>query len=212
MAAENNYGEESNFSEGYGKKSHISTQVDKNILNDLKAFGLPEDITIRADIIYNKMKQRVQRGKIRDQKLFFCAYNAYRELDRDVDPISLGAMFGLTPGEVQKTDSRFSPLQTGYHPPNRATSCIEFIPSYAKSLNLSDELTAKIINFALSLLNKDTSLSHEPPKTMAAGMLKYYMLTNGIALDQPYNIAYITGRSMATIENAYNRISRVDNS
>jgi transcription initiation factor TFIIIB Brf1 subunit/transcription initiation factor TFIIB len=201
------------FTEGYSNRTHVNNFVQKSIITELKKYDLPEDIMIQADIIHSKMKPRVNRGKIMIQKLYYCTYNAYRELARDIDHSSLGAKFGLTPGEVVKTDSLFSPLQTGYIPPKLPTTCLEYIPGYCKNMGLSEEQQTNIINFTYGLLKKEPLLLQEPPKTIAAGIFQYYLVINGIVLSDNNNkIVEITGRSYATIDNIFNRISLIDNS
>jgi hypothetical protein len=90
--------------------SHViqSNQKDHNPMIS-KDIHFPDDIKNQADVVYNKMRYQVRRGKIRNQMLFFCVYCSHQELQRDVNPIHLGSKFGLTQGEVQRCDSLFSP-------------------------------------------------------------------------------------------------------
>lgn len=202
------------FCNGYGEygQGHVVSHTDRTILLDLKPYPFPDDIKNKADVIYNKMLYRVRRGKIRNQMLFFCVYCSHLELNRDVNPVQLGSHFGLSPGEVQRCDSIFSPLQTGYRPPSTNTSPMRYLPDYCQNMELSDDAISEVVKLANYILIKDPSLRQENPQTVAAGLLRYYTYTNGIVTDDPQKITKVTGRSNVTIEGIFRRISAIDNS
>lgn len=210
-----NDSDERKFCSSHNEWSYINNKTERSILPDLRSYTLPEDIKLRADAIYNKMKYQVRRGKIRSQMLFFCVYCAYLELanvgEVTVDPVQLGKLFNLTPGEVQRCDSLFSPLQTGYKPPSVYTSPLGYLPDYCEAFGLSEDTIPEIIKLSTSILQKDKSLFEENPQTVAAGLLRYYTVTNGIISDDPQKIINITGRSVATIDTMYRRLSTIDN-
>ena len=202
---------EQRFCGGYGEWGHVVTHTERSILPDLKPYPFPDEIKNKADVIYNKMIYRVRRGKIRNQMLFFCVYCAHLELNRDINPIQLGSQFGLTPGEVQRCDSIFSPLQTGYRPPSTNTSPLRYLPEYCKEMELSEEAANEVMLLANNVLRKDPTLFQESPQTVAAGFLRYFTVTNGITTDDPQKIIKVTGRSNVTIEGMYRRIATIDN-
>jgi transcription initiation factor TFIIIB Brf1 subunit/transcription initiation factor TFIIB len=200
------------FCDGYGEWGHVITHTERTILPDLKQFSFPDEIKNQADVIYNKMIYRVRRGKIRYQMLFFCTYCAHLELGRNVDPIQLGSVFGLTPGEVQRCDSIFSPLQTNYRPPIVRTSPVRYLPNYCNKMGISDDALDEALKLAATILRKDPTLLQENPQTVAAGLLRYYITINGITNDDPQKITKVTGRSNVTIEGVYRRIDIIHNS
>lgn len=204
--------DEKRFCESYNEWGHVVKHTDRSILSDLQHYTFAQDIKNRADVIYNKMKYRVRRSKVRSQMLFFCVYCAHRELNISVDPIQLGKTFGLNPGDVQRCDSLFSPLQTGYRPPSNNTSPLSYLPSYCENMELSDDAINEVKQLAISILRKDPTLFQENPQTVAAGLLKYYIVTNGITTDNPQKITEVTARSNVTIDGMFRRISTVDNS
>jgi hypothetical protein len=203
---------EEKFCGGYNEWGYVVHHVERSILVDLKSYPFPDDIKNQADVIYNKMRYQVRRGKIRFQMLFFCTYNAHIELGRDVNPIQLGAIFGLTQGEVQRCDSLFSPLQTGYRPPSINTSPLGYLPDYCHNMNLSQECVDDIMRMSSAILRKDVTLFQENPQTVAAGLLRYYTITNGITTDDPQKITRVTNRSTVTIDGMFRRIATIDNS
>lgn len=205
---------EKQFCNGYSEKyQHVISRSEKSILPDLKSYpDIPEDIKNQADVVYNKMRYQVRRGKIRIQMLFFCVYCAYLEKGKyDIIPTQLGAIFKLTPGEVQKCDSIFSPLQIGYRPPLINVLPTSYLPEYCKLLNLSQDTIDDVMRKAVNILNKNESLLQEHPQTVAAGLLKYYMVTAGIIIDDPTKLHKTTFRSNVAIDSMYKRICVVDN-
>ena len=196
---------------GYSDWSLVIINNEKSILADLKKYEFSNDIKNKADVIYSKMKYQVRRGKIRFQMLFFCVYCAHLELNVEVNPIHLGSLFGLTKGEVQRCDSIFSPLQTGYKPPPKITSPLGYLPNFCEILSLSPDAINDITELGVKILTKDKSLYQENPQTVAAGLLRYYTITNGIILNDPQKLTSITGRSNVTIDVMYRRISSIDN-
>ena len=144
--------------------------------------------------------------------LFYCTYCSHLELHRDVNPIQLGAIFGLSQGDVQRCDSLFSPLQTGYRPPSTKTSPLGYLPEYCYKMSLSKEAIDEIMTLSAEILRKDPTFFQENPQTVASGLLRYYIVTNGIVTDDPLKIVEITGRSNVTIESMFRRIATVDNS
>lgn len=199
------------FHNGYGD-SHVVVHNERSILPELKAYSFTDDIKNMADVVYNKMRSQVRRGKIRDQLLFYCVYCAHCELKRNVNPIQLGKLFGLTQGEVQRCDSLFSPLQTGYRKPSNFTTPLSCLPECCAAIGLTEEAAEDILETAATILRKDPSLMQENPRTVASGLLRYYLETHGITIDNPQDMTNITNRSAATIETLYKRIAAIDNS
>jgi hypothetical protein len=208
--------DEQKFCGGYGEWGHVINRSGRSILQDLIQYPLQDDIKNGADMVYNKMKYQVRRGKIRFQMLFFCTYCAHLELPekderRGINPVQLGIIFGLTQSEVQRCDSLFSPLQTGYRPPSSKTSPLGYLPDYCQNMELSQEAIDEIMIMSSVVLMKDPTLFEENPQTVAAGLLRYYTVTNGIITDDPQKITRVTKRSTVTIDGMFRRISTIDN-
>lgn len=203
--------EDTKFCNGYGDWGYVINHNEHSILPDLKTFQFPEDIKNQADVIFNKMRYQVRRGKIRIQMLFYCVYCAHLELNRDVNPIHLGALFGLTQGEVQRCNSIFSPLQTGYKPPSVSISPLTYLPEYCQIMRLSGDAVDDILLMSRRIVDKSPALMEENPQTVAAGLLKYYIIINGITNEDPHIINTITGRSNVTIDTMVAKIANIDN-
>lgn len=226
--------EECQFGNGYEEKEgHAFIKHERSILPSLKKYPFPDNIKNDADVIFNKMKPRSRRGKTYYMLLYYCIYCAFLEemhRQRDmlkkgilvdvtgylltVDPIQLGKQFDLTRSEVQRCDAMFSFLQTGYKPPSNYISPIDYLPNYCKCecINLSDESIIDVLELANRILTKDYTLNRENSPIVAAGILYYYTIVNGIKIDNIDGLLSLVNKSFTTIENMYKRISIIDNS
>jgi len=200
------------FFTGYGDWGHyVYVTTEHSIISDLKCYQLPDDIKNKADSIYSKMIPRTRRKKIRKQLVFFCTYCAYLELGININPMQLGKQFGLSQGEVQKCGSLFSKLQTGYTPPDVDSTPLNYVPGFCESLGLSEDAVEEISRIYKVVIFSDERLSQENPQTVASGLLKYYIVTNGITMKDTSVISSITNRSSVTIDAIYKRIAIADN-
>jgi len=232
MMESNTFDEESQFGTEYSTKdSHSSIKKNKSIVPFLMKLSLPENIVNGADVIYNKMKPQVRRANTYNMLLYYCTYCSYFEyiyeqkrlakegllfdpkgyLDA-FDPIELGLKFGLKKGQLQKCDSLFSPLQTGYKPPLSSFSLLDYIPNYGKCINLSNESIVDIIELAEGLLKKDPKLRMDKRRSTAAGIVYYYTIINGISINNLDDFITLSNYSFTTIDNIYKKIAVIDNS
>jgi hypothetical protein len=224
--------EESQFGNEYNTKdSHVSTKKGKSIIPFLSKLSLPENIINRADVIYNKMKPQVRRANTYNMLLYYCTYCSYLEyiyeqklLSKEgllfdakgyidgFDPIELGNKFNLSKGQLQKCDSLFSPLQTGYKPPLSYISLLDYIPNYGKCINLSNESIIEIIELAKGLLKKSPKLNKDNARSTAAGIVYYYTIINGISISNIDDFIKLVNYSHTTIVTIYKQIAIIDNS
>ena len=200
------------FFKGYSDwGQHVFVNSEHSIINDLRSYQIPDDIKNKADWIYSKMIPRTRRKKIRKQLVFYCIYCACLELGIDVNPMQLGKQFGLTQGEVQRCGSLFSKLQTGYAPPVVYSTPLNYIPGFCENLGLAEDAIEEIARIYSVVISADQGLSQENPQTVASGLLKYYIITNGISLKDSNAISVATNRSSVTIDAMYKRIAIADN-
>ena len=224
--------EESQFGNEYSSKdSHVSKKKEKSILPHLMKLSLPEDIVNGAELIYNKMHPQVRRANTYCMLLYHCTYCSYMEYIYEqkllaekgllfdykgyvdgFDPIELGKKFNLTKGQLQKCDSLFSPLQSGYKPRKSCLSLFDYIPNYCKCINLSKESTVDIIDLAKDLLKKEPKLAKDNARSTAAGIFYYFTIINGISITNIDEFVELVHYSLTTIINIYKKISIIDNS
>lgn len=223
---------ESHFSNGYEEgEGHTFIKHERSILPSLIKYPFPDNIKKGADIIFNKMHHQVRRGKMYNMLLYYCVYCSYLEeiykqhlmltvntsaevlgYVSNIDPLKLGKEFGLTKSQIQKCDSIFAPLQTGYKPPYSYTPPTNYLPIYCKEIGLSQESITEILLLANYILSKDPSLYQDYPQTVAVGIFYYYTIINGIIIDDINKLIQLTGCPMSTIERISKRITIIDNS
>ncbi len=191
---------------------NYSNKADKTILNDLSKYPIfSDDIKLRANSIYKQMNQNTKRAKTRKLLLFFCVYNAYKELGIDVTPADLGEIFGLNSGHLQKSQSLFSHIQTGYKSVSHSLDVSHYIKDYCSKIGMDDYID-DILQLSVNIMAKDKYLSHSSAiPVAAAGMIKYYMFITGIELEDKTLLAKVSRRSETTIELMFKKISIIHN-
>lgn len=195
--------------EGSSNDCNYSNKNGKSIMGDLAKYNFSDQINTRANIIYGKMNMSTRRANNRTCLLFYCVYNAYKELNIPVNVSELGKIFNLKQGQIQKTNSTFSPNNTGYKPTYKVISAIDFLPDFCEQLNLT-EYTEDIISYAKNILTKNQALTQLVSQTVAAGLLKYYLTINGITLDDDKQLSIVTSRSDTTIDSMSKTIAEYD--
>lgn len=189
-----------------------SKKIVRSILSDLAEYTqFSEDIKIRANAIYMKMYHTTKRAKKRKLLLFFCVYSAYKELGINVNPSDLGHIFGLTSGQLQKTESMFSHLQTGYKPVCNIRTVYDYISDYCIKIGL-EEYIPDITLLCQNIIAKHKDLAQSSSQPMAAGMIKYFMTINGIELEDQNALAVAADRSDTTISSFFKKLCLLDNS
>jgi len=188
-----------------------SKVTEKSIINDLKKYpGISDDVIQQANRLYIEMGAPTRRGQVRQQMLFICTYRAYRKLGKEPNPYELAQVFGLKKGQVQKANSIFSPLQTGFQPNYSQVYPAKDIPSFSAQIGLSEEVTKQIVTFAQGLLERYPSLAEEAPQNLAAGIIAYYCQSNGI-IPVLATLPTVANNSKITIDNMAAKIAEYDN-
>lgn len=190
------------------------------IIESINKLPIEEHIKKIAINIYTKcLKSVVHRGKKRQQLIFFCIYAAKLEylyenphIQEDVDPSHIGKMVGLKKGDTQRAMSMFSETQTGYRPKTGRSNPLGLIPSYCSANCIRSEMVEPIRELGKKILEKDPSLYNEYPQTVAAGLIRYAVLTQGSGNEIDNEVfSKKIGLSQATITGMYRRISEIDN-
>ena len=184
--------------------------VDKSIMQDMTEMYLSDDIKEKANEIYTKLEISTKRGGRRKKVVFFCLFQAHRELDMPCDPRVLAKTVGILPNDISKAFSMCSPIETGYYPVSKRFSFMDFIPTYyhltgLSSLNLSD-----VEELGREILEKCPSIKDELPQTVAASILIYYMEINGVTCTLDFSKA--VQRSEMTLIQMKKRIESIHNS
>jgi len=195
----------------------VKSKNDRNVLDEIDDFPLPPEIKKRAQDIYVRIGMPTHRGKKRKQLLFYCIYNGnleynseHTEIEEDVDPGQYERMIGISHGDVRRAVSMFSEVQTGYRPKTGKANPLGMIHGYCTENNISTEMVEPIKDLGKEVLHKDTSLLEESPQKVAAGLIKYFLTTSGIEIDNKLFSQKIR-LSEATINGMCKRIAMIDN-
>lgn len=185
-------------------------KTNRSIMEDMERIQVTDDIKLRADHIYQQLRKSTHRGRRRLQLIFYCLYQAHRELGIAVIPHVLAENVGITPAEMSKAISMFSETQTGYSPPNTVTYPADLLPEMCRENGLSKEAEMDVIQMANYILEKESALLQRTPQIVAAGILYHYMEINGITVTFD-SFAHGAKLSQATLKQIVRIISGVDN-
>lgn len=193
---------------------------DRSIIKDLENLDLPFDIKIKADEIAKKLNCSSKRGSCHEQLVFFCVYAAYIE-KAQVDkreyknPAVIAKIVGIKKNKMSRALSMFSEAQTGYKLPAIRVTAVDYLPEYCEKLNLSPETISDVIVLCNRILEKEPDLNETYPQQVAAGVLFYYAMINGITLNSKAiskkEFAELVELSEVTLGNIYKKICLVDN-
>ncbi|QIN54631.1 transcription initiation factor TFIIB protein [Cedratvirus kamchatka] len=181
-----------------------------SIVNDLTHIEIPDEIKIEANRVFQSLTISTKRKKNRKRMVFFCVYEAYRNLNIVEEPRVIAGLVGLPPNELQKAFSVCSELQTGYSTGIQQKKAEDFIPLILKSLGINiDE--SEIRDILEQVTEKDPSLNEDFPQTVAAACISYFLEINGLKVPRA-DIANIIKRSDMTIQKICKKIVKAHNS
>jgi len=194
----------------YSKSVLSGSHSEKSISKDMEKIFISEDIKNRANSIYQSMNCGVHRSKRRLQLVFYCLYQAHREMSIVINPREVAKMVGITAGEMTRSFSMFSETQTGYRPRPLFVSPIDVLGDYCQKLEL-EQYQQDIVALATRVLANEPKLLEEGPYTVAAGILRYYLQINSLGVGDIREMCQLLGLSEATINQTYERVVRADN-
>lgn len=178
----------------------------QTIVPDLEKYHLPEDVKRAADDIYRIMGCPIKRKRARLQLLFFCSYCGYMECGKHVDKHKLGTKFGLNTQEIKRSSSLFSPHSSGYTPPDIETTAMDHFPEMCEDVGIVGDTYVLLIREAEYVLTCCPRLRQSNPKTVAAGIIKYYTTEYNIQLNDPSALTRAAGVTDTTIKGIHEKI------
>ena len=189
----------------------ISNKItDKSITQDMTELSVPSDIKEKANEIYTKLEISTKRGGRRKKVIFFCLFQAHRELNIPCDPRILANIVGIKTNDISKAFSMCSPIETNYYPPRKRWNFMNFIPIYYHLTGLSSLNLADVEEMAMDISKKCPIIQDELPQTVAAAILMYYMEINGVSCT--FNFSKTVNRSEMTLIQMKKRIEGIHNS
>lgn len=193
-------------------KTRTTPKSEPSILKDMIGLPYSDNIKQHANSIFNRFNSnKTYRSQRRVKLIFYCIYNAHKELDLNVNPTEVAIAVGMDPRNCSKALSLFSEVETGYRPPQISSTPQHFLPGYCDKLEIKDEEAFQaIMDLAGKILRKEPALREKSPQKIAAGILKYWMDTNGVKIKEE-DYARVVRQSPTTIKSIVNEIEVVDN-
>jgi len=183
---------------------------EKSIREDLRNIDVSENVKIKANEIYNRLQCSTKRGKRRKLLLFYCLYNAYNEFYIPIDPKILALKIGIKSGDITKSLSMFSELNTGYKPQTMRITALEIIPEYCRIFNFEEDSISNVLDITKEILNKNPNLNNKKPQNVAAGIIVYFSIINGISFSKK-ELSKMLNLSEVTINSMYKEVSNIHN-
>ena len=223
------FSDESNFLDDYiydepqiyvgsnGKSEYTNCHAipklsERSIILDLDKIDIPEDVRNMSEQIFQQLETNTKRGRRRKKLLFYCIFNAYKELGHPQDPKLIAELVGISATEMTKAFSMCSELQTNYKPSSVFYSPLDYISiEFLEEVGLDEQCLDDILKLGQSILEKDPDLYENYPQVVAAGIILYYMTINGATVNKK-EFARVVKRSEMTISKCLKRISQVHNS
>ncbi len=184
----------------------IISKMGKDIKKELIGLEIDEDIKVKANEIFKNLIRKMPKIKKKKQSIFFCLYEACKQLNVKKDSHVLADMIDMPIDHILSALTTFSTTQTGYETKIVKTTAIDLIPDYCNRVqfNMGQASEAKDITEIVFKNNPD--LKEEMPRKMTAGILKYYMDINGIIINKS-EFSKLMGFSEATLNTLSKKIS-----
>lgn len=188
-----------------GSHCNIRTPT-KNIVKDLVNLEIEEDIKHKANEIFRELTNKTPKIKKKKQSLFFCLYEACKQLGIKKDSHILAKLVDLPIKDITTALTAFSTTQTGYKTIITKIMATDLIPDYCQRLNFDADQVKDVKNMSETIFKNDPELKEEMPRKMVAGILKFYMYINGITYSKD-EFTEVVGFSEATLNILFKKIS-----
>lgn len=186
----------------------------KTLRDDLDDMGikLTDDIILTAERIHAQIIETsvgTTRRKNKDERVFFCIYNAYLENNEKRDPNEIASLCKLEKRSIGRALTYFTFPRTSYRPKDVTTSPIDLLPNYAKSVGIREDALPSLIECCKKWTDAP-KVKKLMPQRVAVAVLKYYMDCHGLIVDIK-KLSELCFVSVSDIETTYALISAIDN-
>jgi transcription initiation factor TFIIIB Brf1 subunit/transcription initiation factor TFIIB len=178
----------------------------KDIKKELANLEIDEEIKHKANEIFKDLAIKMPKIKKKRQSIFFCLYEACKQLDIKKDSHILASLIEMPVNDILTSLTAFSTTQTGYQTKITKTTAIDLIPDYCCRINFTATQMEEVKEIAEVVFKNNVELKEEMPRKMVAGILKYYMDINGITIDKT-QFSTLMGFSEATLNTLFKKIS-----
>ena len=172
-----------------------------------------KDIVEKAEEIYHAMEEKVKVKRREPLKMlqFTIFYYAHHELEIIFDPRDLAEKIGLASNRMSAAITKFGPVQTGYTSSMRVTTKKEavcnLVMANSYKFGLSETAVDEIIAITESVWDRSERLVKKGSRTIAAGVINYYLKIHGYTCDVA-QFSISIGVSSATITDSSKEIEK----
>ena len=191
----------------------VKLKVKKSIIQELQNIAIPQNVMLKANNIFISQNLSLRKGQKLPHLLFYCVYNAYRQLGEPKVPKKIATLVGLSPNEISRALSMFNKINTGEQDLGESnfSSFVNFIPCYCEDLGINMETVLEIQKFGRELLEICPDLDEKFPQNISAAVILYWMTIHGVNINRKDFQAKVD-LSDVTISNAFKLIKSVHNS
>lgn len=183
----------------------------RSINKEIRNLPYGDDIKELADCIYSSINLEGSKKKPKKMAIHYCLFQAHQKLGQPIDPYMLGTSIGLSADKVSKSLNYYNQQTgSGYQNTISYIDPIDLIPVYCQTLRLTEDTIRAIVDYYRTITRKMPSLLDKPPRTIVAGIINYYMVTNGIKVEKD-DFARLFQLSFGTINSTCKKISKIDN-
>jgi len=154
---------------------------EKGLFKDVENLGFTENIVSKANEIYMKVTGgKILRGMSRKGIVFACIYHAHNDLGTPKTYDRLVQIFGIdrkTAGRGIK--SVFWNSDPGSLPQSPDTPTITIIEEIMNKFQATAEQKKQVIELYNKIKNRSCSLNQARPKSVASGLVFYWIRING---------------------------------
>jgi transcription initiation factor TFIIIB Brf1 subunit/transcription initiation factor TFIIB len=159
--------------------SKIKIKIIKGIIPELEGIPIPNYIISEANEIFLKNKLSLRKGHRLPHLLFYCIYNAYKNVNEYKVPKDIARLVNLPQTEIAKASCLFDTNTALFESEDRKKddffiSFIDLIPNYCKTLGITQPTIEEIQKFGRNLEKDNPELDEKFPQNIAVGIILYF--------------------------------------
>jgi transcription initiation factor TFIIIB Brf1 subunit/transcription initiation factor TFIIB len=162
------------------------------VIKDLENLSIPDDIKYEASDIFRRLNI-LTRGNKRKKIIFYCIYFAYKKFKINKDPKEICSMLNINAINSNKDffykfynllDEK-SKQEIFSNSEVRLEDYIDnIINLLEETIKLNSFCKEEILNILQNIRAKNQNIEQNfSPRVISAGIIMYYLLTNGIIID-----------------------------
>jgi transcription initiation factor TFIIIB Brf1 subunit/transcription initiation factor TFIIB len=207
------YGNRDNISNSDPSRVQYRKINDRNIIKELKDFGLPNDVIEISNNLYTKVtKNKIRRSNLRKGIIYACVFHAYKLLGNPQTPETIQQMFKIPHTRIITKGVHYFYLKM----PKEDIQNIDditaehFIPTLLNKFNVKEEHINNVLELYKKISDKGSLINTSNPQSISSGFVFYYLKKLNLDISAS-NFGKITGLSEITINRIVKQIDDIIN-